>query len=218
MNVHSRATRGAAASVKQMQQTIVTCQGGSSRDRITAAARILFGSKGFHSTSIAELAAEAQVSVGLIYRLFESKEDIIAAIVAEDADERAGEIESFSHALSRRELSVEQAFERLAAWSMAKKDEALSLEVMAEAYRASSVGETVGQLCGRFRGALRSLAAHAHPDYGDAELDACEDFLLACLFGLGHRRLSCAKVKGDEAAIMARMICGALAAAGAVGG
>jgi AcrR family transcriptional regulator len=42
------------------------------RARILTAARSLFSSKGFHQTSMAQLASAAQVSVGQIYRLFHS--------------------------------------------------------------------------------------------------------------------------------------------------
>src|SRR3546814_15851732 len=48
-------------------------EGESPRERIVNAASRLFGSKGFYATTTAELAEEASVSVGQIYRLFTDK-------------------------------------------------------------------------------------------------------------------------------------------------
>src|SRR3546814_16804418 len=54
------------------------------RERIIMAARKLFDAKGFHKTTTAELAAEAAVSIGQIYRLFENKDDVVLALVEEN--------------------------------------------------------------------------------------------------------------------------------------
>src|SRR3546814_19304380 len=51
-------------------------EGESPRERIVNAASRLFGSKGFYATTTAELAEEASVSVGQIYRLFTDKDEI----------------------------------------------------------------------------------------------------------------------------------------------
>ena len=60
------------------------------RERIVAAARCLFSSRGFHQTAMADLAKEAKVSVGAIYRSFESKADIVRAIIVADNMLRPG--------------------------------------------------------------------------------------------------------------------------------
>lgn len=51
------------------------------RERILTAARKCFVEHGFHAASMASIAATADMSVGLIYRYFESKNDIIVAII-----------------------------------------------------------------------------------------------------------------------------------------
>lgn len=51
------------------------------RERILTAARKCFVEHGFHAASMASIAATADISVGLIYRYFESKNDIIVAII-----------------------------------------------------------------------------------------------------------------------------------------
>lgn len=54
------------------------------RARITEAARALFIGNGFHATGVAQIAKASGIAVGQIYRDFEAKEDIVAAIVEGD--------------------------------------------------------------------------------------------------------------------------------------
>ena len=61
----------------------------SPRDRIVQAARRLFGQKGFHSTSVAELAASAQVAVGQIYRFFPGKDGFVSNVVIRFTGQKA---------------------------------------------------------------------------------------------------------------------------------
>ncbi len=55
------------------------------REEITTAARDLFSRKGFHGTSIPDIARAAGISTGLIYYIFPSKEDILLACCQEVA-------------------------------------------------------------------------------------------------------------------------------------
>lgn len=52
--------------------------------QVLEAAETCFRLHGFHATSMAQIAATAQMSVGHIYRYFPCKDDIIAAIVERD--------------------------------------------------------------------------------------------------------------------------------------
>jgi AcrR family transcriptional regulator len=53
------------------------------RSVVLAAAAHCFAARGFHSTSVQQIAAAAGVQPGALYRYFPSKEAIIAAIIAE---------------------------------------------------------------------------------------------------------------------------------------
>lgn len=55
------------------------------REEITAAARDLFSRKGFHGTSVPDIARAAGISTGLIYYVFPSKDDILLACCEEVA-------------------------------------------------------------------------------------------------------------------------------------
>lgn len=160
------------------------------RARILASARTLFDSHGFHQTSMAELAAAAQVSVGQIYRLFKSKEDIIEALVHDDADQWCNQMGALQIRLDAGELTVEQTFEQLLLQTIDEKDEALSFDILAESFRNGEVADTIGTMCQRFRAYLRYFACAANDQLSGEALDAAEEMLLACLFGLGHRSIS----------------------------
>src|SRR3982751_6169886 len=53
----------------------------STRDRLIAAARYLFWSRGFAGTSMAELLAHAEVNSGSFYHFFDSKEALLRAVL-----------------------------------------------------------------------------------------------------------------------------------------
>lgn len=53
---------------------------------ILEAARSCFESKGFLKTTLQDVANEAEISVGLIYRYFQSKEDIFASLALKGAE------------------------------------------------------------------------------------------------------------------------------------
>lgn len=183
------------------------------REQILNAARELFATHGFHQTSMAELAAAAKVSVGQIYRLFKGKEDIIEALIGADMHDRIKQVERLRLHLKAGEIDIEQTFEQIFLLSLRDKDEALSFDILAEALRNAAVGETVGDMCQRFRHFLREFACVANPDLSGEALDGAEEVILACLFGLGHRSLSRPNLSDKSAARRAaQMIVAALKA------
>jgi TetR/AcrR family transcriptional repressor of uid operon len=186
-------------------------QENAGRARIMATARALFDTHGFHQTSMAELAASAQVSVGQIYRLFKGKEDIINALVRDDADGWCDEMTVLRDRLDAGEMTIEQTFEELMLHTMEEKQEALSFDILAESFRNPAVAATIGDMCARGRAYIRHFACAANPALSGEALDAAEEIVLACLFGLGHRSLSRPKLDAPRAARWsARMVVVAL--------
>ena len=57
------------------------------RQLIEDTALELFASKGFHATSISDIATQAGISKGLMYNYFESKESLLHAIIDDSIDE-----------------------------------------------------------------------------------------------------------------------------------
>lgn len=154
------------------------------------AARRLFALSGFHRTSISDLAREADVSVGAIYRFFSSKDEIIQAIVVADTEHLLKQAEAVIEQLLSGTIDVQQAIESLIRLHFAENDEALSHEILAEGHRNEAVGATVMEFCEKYRDALKGLATLMQPNLSTVDLDAASHLLLGCLFGLSHRRLT----------------------------
>jgi len=57
------------------------------RDQILDAARNLLGRKAYSEITVQEIAADAEFSVGYIYKIFESKEDIYVTLVSDQWDQ-----------------------------------------------------------------------------------------------------------------------------------
>ncbi|AMK23731.1 helix-turn-helix domain-containing protein [Sphingobium sp. SJ10-10] len=172
----------------------------TARDRILNAARDLFAANGFHQSAMAELATAAQVSVGQIYRLFKGKEDIIEAIVKSDMQERETIISSLQTRLDAGEISIERTFELLLLEVMDDPHEALSFDILAEAFRNAPVRDTITDMCRGLRKSLGDFACVANPDLSGEALKSAEEIILACLFGLGHRSLSAPDISAERTA------------------
>jgi AcrR family transcriptional regulator len=69
----ARTRRRPAVSVQEKSQR---------RDEIIAAAKEVFATKGFHATTIADIAKEAGLSYGSIYWYFDSKDDLFHTLIA----------------------------------------------------------------------------------------------------------------------------------------
>src|SRR5690606_26593701 len=111
------------------------------RERIINAARRLFGAKGFHPTTTAELAAEASVSMGQIYRHFDAKSDIVLAIVEKNVHARLAQMDAIFDTVERGKCSIFDAFKAISEISLVLDDGSLSYEILAEAVRNASVAE-----------------------------------------------------------------------------
>ncbi len=75
------------------------------RQQILEAAMLCFAKCGFHQTSMHDISAEAGISVGLIYRYFKNKEEVIGALAEEHKKniaellERAGDAPTLLEAM-----------------------------------------------------------------------------------------------------------------------
>ncbi len=93
------------------------------REEIINAARDLFSRKGFHGTSMPDIAQAAGISTGLIYYIFPSKEDILLACCEEvatlhldlfsQADHLADPLERFDFIVRELYTSLNRGSKRL---------------------------------------------------------------------------------------------------------
>jgi AcrR family transcriptional regulator len=64
-----------------VEEAVRAARAGSRRRQLLDAAVTVMGKNGFHQMSMQDLAAEAKVSVGLIYKYFGGKEDLLLATI-----------------------------------------------------------------------------------------------------------------------------------------
>ena len=131
---------------------------------------------GFHGASMAEIAKAAGLSVGQIYRYFENKEAIIAAIVAQDLAEMR---EKFAEMESRPGDLVDALTEHLPeavdkCFDLGRA--ALTLEVLAEASRNPKVAAILRAADEQERVYAQAMLDRSRkPEWSDAEFHArCE--------------------------------------------
>lgn len=148
----------------------------SRRQQILDAACDRVRQSGFHGASMADIAKAAGLSVGQIYRYFENKEAIIAAIVAQDLAEmrdKFAEIESRPGTLldaidEHLPESIDKCFDPRRA--------ALALEVVAEAARNPKVAAIVRSADEQERLLAKTMMErNRKPEWSEAEFQArCE--------------------------------------------
>jgi AcrR family transcriptional regulator len=155
------------------------------RQEIVVAARACVLRHGFHAASMAEISAEAHMSVGQIYRYFASKEAIVQAIVEHIVAKRLAWIGTSRGAvdlptlLATRALSDEEA-----------DDHALLLEVTAEASRNPVVAETVRLADRRLHDKAVEAVLGDHPGMSTAEASARVEVLAVLAEGTALRRVT----------------------------
>ncbi len=66
-----------------MARTPSTTKGRNTRSRLLSAARAVFARDGYVGTTMSSVAAEAEMSLGALYRYFSDKEDLFAALIAD---------------------------------------------------------------------------------------------------------------------------------------
>lgn len=170
------------------------------KQQILAAAARCARRSGFHGASMADIAQAAHMSVGQIYRYFENKEAIIAAIVDQDVQdmrERFAELEESGVSLT--EAIIAKADESLA-WNYDPARAALRLEVFAEAARNPRVAEIVRKSDAEERAFRREILKRTGPSgLTEAELDARGEVLSMIFEGMLIRSVN--NPASDHAAV-----------------
>ena len=134
------------------------------RERILRAAKRCFVDDGFHAASMADIARRAEMSAGLIYRYFDSKNDIVRAIIERQMEEARALLDAIG---SSQDL-VAALLDHFERWSRPRDEEmsaALFLEMAAESTREPQIAALVQaadrEIRCRLQEALRRSAAAA---------------------------------------------------------
>lgn len=177
------------------------------RREILDAAMFCFRRRGFHQATMQEICAEAGLSPGALYRYFDSKSDIIAAI-AEDASHHADLVLQRVH--TRNELiDVLCAFARGLFDKMQGEGSALLADIYAEGARdpllAKSLGVIGAKAAERSAAVISALQAAGEID---PELDPmhASNVLFACIDGLGFRQMVAGAADVEDAVAQFRVL------------
>jgi TetR/AcrR family transcriptional regulator, repressor for uid operon len=140
--------------------------------QILDAAVACFAKRGFHQASMHDISAEAGISVGLIYRYFQNKEAVIAAM----ADRHKGQIheilERARQAPSLRE-SLETLFTAHCGETEPQVTAAFVVDLFAEASRNPHVAELVRDVCQTSMDGVTDLIARS-PEGKSSDLTPAE--------------------------------------------
>lgn len=140
---------------------------------------------GFHAASMSEIAAEANISVGIIYRYFENKEAIIEALIEREIEERNIRFDELNNTPNS------ELFNHFSSFIPEIIDQATScgfanvgLEIMSEAARNPRVANIVKKAekhtsdCGN--AVLKRLA----PNLSDEKINAYNDLFQILFDGM----------------------------------
>jgi len=170
------------------------------RQQIVDAASACVRRAGFHGASMAEIAHAAGLSVGQIYRYFENKEAIVAAIVARDMAEmrdKFSELQNSSEPL--RDAIINGCVQAMDEQYELERS-ALMLEVLAEAARNPRVAAIVQAADIEERALAHDLLRKVLPaNCGERELAARGEVLSMLFDGMAMRGVN--NPAGDREAI-----------------
>ncbi|ADU15009.1 regulatory protein TetR [Asticcacaulis excentricus CB 48] len=146
---------------------------------------------GFHGASMADIAAEAKMSVGVIYRYFANKEAIIEAIVASDLAEMRAKFAEWDETPDDQLLdtllnTIDFALDH----KYGPDKSALALEVLAEAARNPRVAAIVQAADVQERELGRSLCDRLNPGCDRRRLDARGEIISMLFDGMMIRAIT----------------------------
>jgi AcrR family transcriptional regulator len=128
------------------------------RHQILRAAMTCFARRGFHRTTMNDIGAEAQISVGLIYRYFDSKDAVIAFMASEHMEDLRQMLEQ-----ARRAPSLFDALEIVFTCHCEQQPEhvhaAFVMDLFAEAARNEHVRSLVRDVTEFFTDSVTQLIA-----------------------------------------------------------
>lgn len=159
------------------------------RRHLLDVARRLFVQQGFHQTGVAQIAAESEIKVGQIYRDFESKEAIIAAICDLDVATWLEE-DVLAAAVQQNDVPAIRAW--LARFGQPHDTEEYRLvaEIMAEAGRNERIAASYRTLDKRILNSLSAaLVAIAPADTDRAAIEGLAQLILTFGVGMASRQI-----------------------------
>jgi AcrR family transcriptional regulator len=163
------------------------------RRRLIEAARILFGEHGFHATGMAQIAEASGIRVGQIYRDFDSKEDIIAAMVALDLSDFLDEAVLAAAIAAGDRAAVRRWLLDLMTYRPEPDEITLLPEILAEASRNPRMAAIMREGDQRIHRHIAAALAVLAPGATPARARCVEELMLTLMMGECSRRMALAE-------------------------
>ena len=167
------------------------------RDRIVVAAVGLFARRGFHRTSMQQIADELGMSVGSLYQYFTNKEAIIVEATRIKDRTSAASLQQVGDAAGLAHL-LHDTLRQIAAGPA--EAAALNCEIVAESARNPVVAERLNEQFAGARAMVADALRATHPWLSEADARARAELYIAVQIGLGALRATGAAID-DLAAI-----------------
>lgn len=163
------------------------------RRRLIEAARTLFGEHGFHATGMAQIAEASGIRVGQIYRDFDSKEDIIAAMIALDLSDFLDEDVLAAAIAAGDGVAVRRWLLDLMTYQPEPDEPTLLPEILAEASRNPRMAAIMREGDQRIRRHIAAALAILAPGATPTRARCVEELMLTLMMGECSRRMALAE-------------------------
>lgn len=161
------------------------------RDRIVIAAVGLFARRGFHRTSMQQIADELGMSVGSLYQYFRNKDAIIVEATRVKDRTSAASLGQVGDAAGLAHL-LRDTLRQIAAGPA--ETAALNCEIVAESARNPVVAERLNDQFDGARAMLADALRATHPGLSEAEAGARAELYIAVQIGIGALRATGAPI------------------------
>ncbi|WP_315710171.1 TetR/AcrR family transcriptional regulator [Brenneria uluponensis] len=158
-------------------------------DQIIAAARTCFRCSGFHGASMAEIAKQAKLSVGQIYRYFTNKDAIIEEIVQHIVDKKIQLLmsnEEDPHSFMAHTLTTRLPANEGLSYD---DDKTLTLEVTAEATRNPRIANILREADAKLFHQATTLLQQRYPQLAPESIAARVEFIAVLSEGSAFRSI-----------------------------
>lgn len=173
-------------------QPAATPRAEAQRERILVAAQKCFIERGFHAASMANIATEARMSAGLMYRYFENKNAIVLAIIERQLKQARAQIACLRTSADLV-ADFQHTFERWRSRDPEYANAALFLEMSAAATRDTQIAAALHATNAAIREDLKGWMRRSRAEGGlgfPEEVVSSRVVLLQCLFeGLAVRAI-----------------------------
>src|SRR2546423_13063526 len=170
-----------------MSQTLTEPSTLDRRTQILEAAVICFAKHGFHQASMHDISAEAGISVGLIYRYFQNKEAVIAAMADRHKEEISDLLERARQAPTLLE-SFEILFTAHCCEKAPKVLSAFVVDLYAEASRNPKIADLVHDMLSTAMNGVADLIARS-PESKTAAHDLTPKQMAELIFAVARGML-----------------------------